>query len=139
MGLKYVTIVDREEIYLATGFNCAPVIITSWNMSCKRDILRMEGRAIGILGVVDAGEGKGVPWMVGTKDLDLITKTFINDSRGYLKKSMEGFSSLENMVFINSKKSIKWLKWLGFKFDEPKPYGPFGAMFMKFSLESSNV
>lgn len=129
---------DSEEVFLSTGNNPTGIIRDSWNMSAKRDIVRLDKEPIGVLGVVSNGK-IGIPWLVGTKSLDDIGKFFIKSSAGYVEKAMVGFSSLENLVYVEHKKSIRWLTWLGFNFDSPKPFGPFDALFMRFYLRSANV
>ncbi len=46
------------------------------------------------------------------------------------------FPHLQNYVDARNEISIRWLKWLGFRFDpKPVPYGIWGLPFLRFQME----
>jgi hypothetical protein len=49
------------------------------------------------------------------------------------------FPVLENMVDSRNKKSIRWLKHLGFTFSEAKPHPYSGVPFHDFEMRSGHV
>jgi hypothetical protein len=48
-------------------------------------------------------------------------------------KELSGYAWAENRVHL------KWLQWLGFQLDEPKPFGPHMQPFRRFQMKEQNV
>ena len=46
----------------------------------------------------------------------------------------EQFPFMFNYVDARHTDAIRWLKWLGFEFDEAAPYGPFDLPFYRFTM-----
>jgi hypothetical protein len=75
--------------------------------------------------------------MIGTTQLDKNVGAFIRHSKPYYSAVRSTYPYLVNYVDARNRKSIKWLKWLGFEFeDKPKPMGVAGLPFYKFELRS---
>ncbi len=83
----------------------------------------------------------GTPWMVGSRDLDKEAVRFIRYCRDPVMKLFDNYDILENYVDSRNTRSIRWLKWLGFTIDDPKPYGVFNLPFHRFWMtrEVQNV
>jgi hypothetical protein len=77
----------------------------------------------------------GVPWMLGSDDLDRIGNEVGRQSRYYVNEMKKRFNLLENYIDVRQKRSIRWLKWCGFKMDPAKPHGPHGMPFHRFFME----
>ena len=78
----------------------------------------------------------GVVWMLGTSEIDNHAMKFGRECKKELKKMMGNLRMIENHCHIENKKTIVWLKWLGFKFDKPAPYGRKQEMFRRFYMEA---
>lgn len=76
----------------------------------------------------------GTPWMLATDKIEKIEYRFVKHSRDFVRKMLVPFLGLENYVDCRNDVSIKWLKWCGFKFDDPAPYGIERKMFRRFYL-----
>jgi hypothetical protein len=50
---------------------------------------------------------------------------------------LEQHSFLENWVDARNVTSIKWLKWCGFDFDDPAPFGVEQLMFHRFEMRKN--
>jgi hypothetical protein len=85
---------------------------------------------------VSWSEGIGCPWMLGTRLLDGKHKRAVLAIGRECLDSMRALFPvrLENYTDARNHKSIRWLKWLGFRFDEPVPYGVSGEPFYPFSM-----
>jgi len=81
--------------------------------------------------------GVGVPWMIGAKALDRHPVTLLRYCRPYLAEMISGYVTLINWIDARNTKGIRWLKWLGFQIDSPKPSGPFGLPFHRFEMRRS--
>ena len=87
----------------------------------------------GILIVNDLNK-TGSPWMLATDKMMSRKKDFAAISKEYMAKMAEQFNYLENYVHKENRKSVRWLKWLGFEVHKPIPYGISGAPFHKFTM-----
>lgn len=82
----------------------------------------------------------GAPWMLATDLWDDalaggLNLTFARRCRRYLADMGRGFTRLENHVHAANHRAIRWLGWLGFRFDPPAPFGVRGEMFLRFWME----
>lgn len=76
-----------------------------------------------------------VIWLLGTDGLDKIKIKFLRNCKSYIDTMLSMYSYLDNHVDVRNVKSIAWLRFLGAKFDEPKPYGAEGLMFQHFYFD----
>lgn len=89
--------------------------------------------------VINVLTGLGIPWLLGTDDAVRNKRVFINHSKQALEEMKSICPNLFNFVHEDNTVNIRWLKWLGFKFDEPEPIGKNGAMFRRFYIGKTNV
>ncbi|TES90510.1 MAG: DUF2833 domain-containing protein [Desulfobacteraceae bacterium] len=76
----------------------------------------------------------GVPWMVASPEISNYKKDLMRYSKRILRDMLVSFPRLENMVSIENTKSIRWLKHLGFSFEE-KYMRIRGVTFKRFFIE----
>lgn len=88
----------------------------------------IHGKPAGIFGAVEH-ESHTVPWAVFTTAIDEHPMPFLRASQRYVD-SLPGY--LENYVDARNTLTIKWLKWLGFNIDPPRPLGIRGELFHRF-------
>ena len=74
--------------------------------------------------------------MLGTDLIKKKQKIFLKRSKPWLEDIKKDYNYLENYVDARNTLSIKWLKWLGFKVEDPIPYGVNGEPFHKFTMET---
>lgn len=96
-----------------------------------------DGITIAVFGVgpcEDLGEDHdiGVPWMVGTNELDKCGRELMAEARSCLKIWHRFYPTLMNVVDARNTKSIRWLKRLGFTLRAPEPMGVGGLLFHPF-------
>lgn len=117
---------DQQEIYAATGKNPDVMLYQSWITSPHRWSIVRNGEIIGLFGLTPAvlmGD-VGVPWLLGTDEMEKIRFTFAKQSIEHVKHMLHLYPTLANYVDVRNVLAIKWLKWLGFTLDaEPRPYG----------------
>lgn len=131
---------DADELFAATG-NGRRALKLSYLSSVLCKAVVCDDGLVCVYGVapVNVFEGIGCPWMLGTKLLDgkhkrsvlLIGRECLDGMRALFPVRLENFTDVRNH------KSIRWLKWLGFRFDEPVPYGVSGMPFYPFSMGDS--
>lgn len=120
-------LVDPEEA-LREGILRSQVALTGF----------YDGRPIAIAGLNRPWvlSDKGVPWMVGTVDLERpeLRRDFLRASRQVLD-AFKGMSpKMENWVYTGNRLAIHWLRWLGFTLHAPERYGVSGALFHRFTM-----
>ena len=68
-------------------------------------------------------EDVGVVWMLCTDDIVNHKICLLRELKKEFKKYDEKFWFLYNFIYSKNVFAKNWLKWMGFKFDIPKPYG----------------
>lgn len=129
--------IDRKELALAGGLEPLEALEQSYEYSEYCRCIEVDGEPAAMFGVRRPFilSGKGIIWLLGTDDLVKMRKSFVENSMKYVNEGFKYADSLENYVWIENKLSIRWLKWCGFKFDEPAPYGVKKALFLHFYKE----
>jgi len=94
----------------------------------------VNGNPIGMFGIVPQSilGNKASIWFLSSEDLYKIQKRFLRHSKAFIKLMLEYYPYLYNYVDCRNKKTIKWLKYCGAKFSQPRPYGEEGQKFMYF-------
>lgn len=96
-----------------------------------------HGRVQVLFGVVPVAllGGVGAPWMLASDEIERDARHFVWCSRQIVPMLATGYSVLENWVWAEHAKAVKWLGRLGFELGEPMPIGQNGAMFRRFRME----
>lgn len=128
--------VDVRECYRMSGRG---PIVSLWDGYIYSDLCFVgehDGEVFAVGGV--AGKSLinkgGIVWLLGTDNLDSVWYSFAKESRRIIDVLLEEYGTLENMVDATNKKTIRWLKWLGFQCD-PITLSPFGHPFRRFWRE----
>jgi hypothetical protein len=72
-----------------------------------------------MFGIVPDGK-RGIIWLLGSNLVDIYQREFIKNNRKMLNMMQEDFPHVGNYISLENKKSIKWLRWLGFEFSSKK-------------------
>ncbi len=136
--LPHVRQADVDEFTAATGHSPREVMEDGLKYSRVAWTGRINDEVVCIFGV--AGHSllspKGAPWLVGSDKLEGSSKAFLRRCRKYAVKMLREYPVLENYVDARNETAIRWLKWLGFEFDEPEPYGVARLPFHRFSMRA---
>lgn len=119
------------------------------NRAVKRSIMASreawtalwDGEIMAIFGVCDLSvlNRVGTPWLIGSDLLLEHKKEFLKYTIEYMEKVKYGYSKLVNYIDDENEVTKHWLKWLGFKLEEPLPYGAIGKKFRRFTMEIAHV
>ncbi len=98
----------------------------------------VDGKPVCIFGVTpqDGPLSTGIIWMLAADTFDKYKKTFKTDHIDYVREMIKGFGYLFNYIHAENRKSIVWLKWLGFTVLDAIPIGHKGALFHKFEMKN---
>ena len=100
-----------------------------------------NGRVMCIWGVgkITYLSKEGIPWMLTSNLVNSQYREFLRQGPKLLDEIKKEAVILINMVDARNRRSIKWLKWLGFTIHDAVPYGPEGLPFHPFIMENYNV
>ena len=98
----------------------------------------IDGEPVCMFGISmrSAAHNSGVPWMIGAKKLDTHKHAFARRCKAAFYPQAAKFAELENYVDVRNTAAIRWLRWLGFEFDAPAPYGVDGRLFQRFYMRA---
>jgi hypothetical protein len=76
---------------------------------------------------------EGLPWMLGTDALNRHARLLVRIAPAVVAYMHALYPTLYNWVDARNRRSVKWLKALGFRLGDPAPYGADGLPFHRFS------
>ena len=127
---------DVRELEDAYGENAYFVLGQSFAASVLCWAAVVDGETIAMFGVTPRGPWPaGRPWMIGTKDLDRHRFKFSKGCAAVVQEMLGTFPSLENVVDQRNRKTVRWLKWLGFDFGKTILVGQKNLPYQVFSME----
>jgi hypothetical protein len=125
---------DFEEFVMATGRHPRGLLVSRAMASKGTMIAKRDGRPAAVFGCVPQGR-TGAPWLLGTDDIvgfDAARALVTTGSLLFEQWSQDYPDGLRHRAYATNKVHLRYLKALGCRIDEPKPYGPLGAMFREF-------
>lgn len=126
---------DRAEAEAMSGMGAREALRFSVKVSRETWIAEVAGEPLAIFGIAGAYTSPVArPWMVGTDAIGCYKLSFMRFSRALVADWRGRFDVLENWVDARHLESVRWLGWLGFTLDEPKPFGPFKMPFHRFEM-----
>lgn len=130
---------DKRELEAVTSVNPQVMVEISRLQSDWCLTFECFGKPVAVFGVAphDFGNNWGVPWLLGSVDIEDNFLTFGKWSKPFLGKMLRDYEVLQNFVHAENKLAIVWLKWLGFRFSELRPMGRFAEPFYEFTLTRS--
>lgn len=127
---------DRQEVADFDGDTIADVLEPTPDMFEHSWVWEYKGQVHAVFGVnpIEGHEGVGVIWMLATKFINEHLSAFISSSRLAVNMVVKNYKYVYNYVSVKNKKSIRWLKWVGFDMRDAEPIGVNGAMFNRFEM-----
>ncbi len=127
---------DVAEIAALDGGNVRDALNETPDMDKNAFVWEREGKVHAIFGVnpVPDMDKVGVIWMLATKTFDDHFMAFAAACKVVVEHMIENYEYLFNYVYVDNKKSIRWLKWLGFDVKPAEPIGVDGAQFHRFEM-----
>jgi hypothetical protein len=131
-------------------FECKAMVSLSPYDALKLSVAGSNGNAVTILHgnepVAIFGVGfnleqpeMGSPWLLATDKFETIPRFILKYSRRVLAEMRKDFQFLFNYTHADNERSIRWLKWCGFEFDEkPIQVGVDNEKFYRFWIEGEN-
>jgi len=115
---------DIEEILINKDSDVTRILLQGLATSAQSWVLLWDGVVEFAGGVVDAGNGVGIPWQVGSDAIRKHVKKYLEVSKQVLQEWQTTFTMLHNFVGVHNTESIHYIKRLGFTIgDQPVPIG----------------
>lgn len=129
---------DRDELWATSYSTPEQAMVKGIEYSDASYTGMIDGEPVCMWGVVPDGLifNSGVPWMVGSTALDKHSIRFLRQCRKPLMEILDRYDRLENHVDARNVRSVQWLKFMGFKIEEPENYGVLKLPFHRFWKES---
>lgn len=128
---------DVDEVWFSHHKSPIESLMSGWESPGYSVIVTINKEPCAMLGVAINGiiTGIGTPWLLSTEKALKYKRCFLTLVPDVIDEMLSVCPTLCNFVHVENKVSIRWLKRIGFKFDEPKPYGIEKKMFHKFYIE----
>ncbi len=125
---------DCVELEKATGGSPYKALVLSYRFSEKSWVGIVDGEIACAWGVSKQSllGNRGTIWLLSTDVMGSIPLQAAIHTKRELKKIEKDYGYLENYVDATYVKCIRWLKWLGFTIEEPKPWGRKKELFCHF-------
>lgn len=131
---KIVRPEDIAEITEALGIEMAHGLKLCFGGSCKASKIVVDGKIVAVFGDSVHDRDTGVPWLISTVHVTSRARQFLKVCKPEVAEMLRRHRRLVNYVDARNTQAIRWLKWLGFQFGDPVPYGPKGFPFFPFQL-----
>jgi len=131
---------DIDEIWASNHQTPGEALLKGFKISDYSVVITVNDELCVMLGLVihDILAGTGVVWLLGTNNALKYKRHFITQVPDVIDEMLDICPKLFNYVHVDNEVSIRWLKRIGFTFDEPAPYGYDRESFHKFYLERAN-
>ena len=129
---------DEEEVKALLGdVDVAEALITSVKVSSVTYAVFYDNELCFVFGLVDSptDSTKTSPWMLGTNESLKHVRPLLRFSKMIISAMLEGYSTLENVVWEGNTKHIVWLKKTGFTFDNDRDIIINDSKFLYFYME----
>lgn len=126
--------IDRVEAYYQTGRTLPDALAYAARISSEIWAGRVDGDLVALWGVgaIQPLSGIGAPWLVATDRLNDVAIPFLRRNKANLDRLRQSYDVLRNVVYAENTSAIRWLKWMGFKMQDPRPFGPLNKPFRQF-------
>lgn len=132
---------DRDEIWASSRSLPVEALVGGFNGSSHVWTGLVGGEPICMFGVAPVSllSGAGRPWMLGTDGVERHQVAFLRRCRPCVAAMRSVYDSLENWVDERNAVAHRWLRWLGFRLEDPQPWGVDGELFRRFEWRRDDV
>lgn len=123
---------DRDEIEGALHIPMRQALADALADHCKASKIVVDGAVVAVFGDSTHSTEIGVPWLISTRHVERFPRAFLQVCKPEVAEMLTRHPLLLNYVDARNQAAIRWLRWLGFTFCEPEPYGPDGHPFHCF-------
>lgn len=132
---------DRQEVFAARGVSPHEALEFSLQKSAIARTALVDGKPEVMFGVADLNvlSRVGAPWLLGTDAVEAEYRQFLRRSIDWRGQLLQRYDVLRNLVDERNAVSVRWLKWLGFRFLKAFPVGDDKLPFWLFEMRRGDV
>lgn len=132
---------DRDEVWALTRHSPVEAVVRSCAASAETWVYRADGVPLAVFGVGPVAEhpGVGSPWLLGADGVEHHARPFVQLGRAFVARWLAEYGRLYNVVDARNRRSIDWLRRLGFAFHPAVPVGPDRIPFLPFEMRRPDV
>lgn len=125
---------DVDEIDASVGLSPEMAIKRSLELSSLSWSAVTTDGPLCVFGIAPSSilTGYGIPWLMATDLIEPYQFAFLRLNRHYIGIMRRSFPRQLNYVDDRHEAAKRWLGWLGFKLNDPEPYGVKGLPFRRF-------
>lgn len=125
--LEHLKPEDEHEAITQKGENYKDIILKEIMSNCSRTFLgckKSDDTPVCVGGYTDTNEkGIGIVWLLSTPEIENNKTCLLRNIVMAFKEIDEKYWFTCNMLFSENQFAKKWLKKIGYKFDNPHPEG----------------
>src|ERR1035437_2663597 len=126
---------DAMEAWSACRYSPIDMAMSSFNNSIISMTIEKDGVPIAMFGLMPKEsivDTSVYLWLLTTDRIHEIGRIFVRNSKQWINKMLEGYSSLEGCVDCRNVESINWLTFIGAQWSEPEAFGVDQVPFKRF-------
>lgn len=133
-------VADVMEVWQASAVRPYYALAMSIAVSDEAVTFCREGRPVGCFGVKRESmwEATATLWLLATPEFSKMRHAFARYHRQFLLRYLERYDILSNYIYHENVASLRLVKMMGARFEEPKPHGAFNAPFIRFEIRRSD-
>ncbi|ROM29273.1 hypothetical protein BK645_09900 [Pseudomonas protegens] len=128
---------DKLELEAIRGWTAEDEVRNAIKFSANCQACVVGDMVLAIFGDSAHDEVYGLPWMASTNAIIRYRRQFLAHCRPVVEAMRHRHLWLINMADARNTLAIRWLTWLGFKFQPAVPYGINGELFHPFHMEGA--
>lgn len=128
---------DAVEVMASGGYTPVEALEVSIKASLIVGIVYHDDTPLTALGMTRPNlvSNVGIPWLLSAEQALKYKREFLRLSPPVIQEMLDICPELVNHVHIENKLSIRWLMWLGFTVEDPKPINTTGELFRRFHMK----
>jgi hypothetical protein len=127
---------DALECARSGGYLPHAAALLSLRASAEAWAVLVDGKVLGLWGIVEVERGAGVAWALTTGEVETHAMSFWRLSKAVVAEMRTRWPLLWNYVDADYPAALRWLARLGFDVAPPAPFGLFGLPFQRVTLRS---
>lgn len=132
---------DRLEVTsIVPDRPIAEVLVASARTSLRARAAFWDGDLVACWGIAPRAPyvDQGAPWLLATDAVDRpeVRRAFVAHGQTEMRRLTKGFRKLWNLVHRENAPARRWLRVMGFEFNDTREYVISGETFVRFEMET---
>lgn len=131
---------DAEEVWQASAVRPYYALAMSIAVSDEAVTFCRDGNPVGCFGVKRESmwDPGATLWLLATDEFAKMRHAFARYHKRFLLPYLDRYDILSNYIYRENIASLRLVKMMGARFEEPKPHGAFDAPFIRFEIRRSD-